>query len=152
MRDRIATERRSLADSKAALERARASLPGTGLRARRCGGKGPSFASANEPSFAKDKLDFAGRRLDTAEDSLAAPSGTVDREMRDPAARRAARAQAIRWAFLHEPREYVSLRTYLPFQHLRGQGGPVRLAFRLSRAISRGPSPSAKAACGRAAK
>ena len=115
MRDRIASERRSLGDSKAALERARAALPqGVG---------GPETAVAAGPSFASDKLDFAGRRLDTADSSLAAAFRTVDREIRDPAARRAARAQAIRWAFLHEPREYVSLRTYLPFSISAGKEG-----------------------------
>lgn len=97
LRDRIEAQRRALADAKAALDRALAS------RAKPKGG------------FADDKLDYASRRLATADSSLAAAYISVDREIRDPAARRAARAAAWRWALLHEPREYASLRAYLPF-------------------------------------
>jgi hypothetical protein len=106
LRDRISTQRSGLSDSGAALDRAQAALP------RGNGG------------FAGDKLDFARRRLDTADASLAAAYKTVDREIRDPAVRRAARAQALRWALYHEPREYVSLRGYLPFK-LGGSEGAL---------------------------
>lgn len=97
LRDRVAIQRRGLSDSKTELERAQAALPKEG------GG------------YVGDKLDFAGHRLGTADASLAAAFSAIDREIRDPAARRAARAQAIRWTFLHLPREYLSLRAYLPF-------------------------------------
>ncbi len=98
LRDRLSIQRRTLSDSRAALERAQAALP-----------KGKS-------GFVNDKLDFARRRLATADESLQKAFSAVDREIRDPSARRAARAQTIRWALLHEPRENLSLRTYLPFK------------------------------------
>jgi hypothetical protein len=110
LRDRIATQRRAVSDSLAALDRAQASLHTDGL-------------AHAEAGFAIDKLDFAKRRLATADASLAAAYRRVDREIRDPAARRAARAKAIRWTFLHEPREYLSLRAYLPFMLTTGEDG-----------------------------
>jgi len=103
LRDRLALERRSLSDSKAALERARAALP------------------PGEGSFASDNIDFASHRLASADASLAIAHKRVDREIRDPAARRAARARAFRWAFFHEPREYLSLRAYLPLDFFPGE-------------------------------
>jgi hypothetical protein len=105
LRDRISTQRSVVADSRAALDRALASLP------------------TGSVDFAADKLDFAKRRLATADASLAAANRRVDREIRDPAARRAARASAVRWAFMHEPREYLSVRAYLPFELATGEGG-----------------------------
>jgi hypothetical protein len=105
LRDRIGIKRRSLSDSQAALLRAQASLP-KGAR-----------------GFAADQLDFAARRLATADDSLDRAFRSLDREIRDPSARRAARARALRWALLHEPREYLSLRAYLPFSISPGEGG-----------------------------
>jgi hypothetical protein len=116
LRDRISARRRSLADSRAALERAQASL----AQGPTFAAKGPTFA-AKGPSFASDQLAFAARRLDTAELSLASAYRRVDREIRDPAVRRAARAQAIRWAFLHEPREYLYVRAYLPYKFEIGE-------------------------------
>jgi hypothetical protein len=113
MRDRLALQRRSLSDTKAALQRARDSLVKD---------KGPS-STAKGSSYTMDKIDFASRRLATADASLASAFRLVDREIRDPAARRAARAQAIRWAFLHQPREYLSMRAYLPFKIAAGEGG-----------------------------
>lgn len=109
LRDRISMQRRTLADSKAALERAMSEQP------KDKGAKGSTFAN--------DKLDFARRRLDTADASLTAAYRTVDREIRDPAERRAERAQALRWALLHEPREYLSVRAYLPFMFSAGGQG-----------------------------
>lgn len=105
LRDRISAQRRGLSDSKSAIERAQASLP------------------AGKSGFAGDKLDFARRRLNTADASLASAYGEIDREIRDPAARRAERAQTVRWIFQHEPREYVSLRGYLPFKLGGDEGG-----------------------------
>ena len=105
LRDRLGAQRRATADSLAALERAKASLPE--------GGGG----------FASDKLEFAKRRLEGSDASLAAAYVRVDREIRDPAARRAARAQAIRWAIYHLPREYLSLRAYLPLKLAAREGG-----------------------------
>jgi hypothetical protein len=105
LRDRISMQRRSLSDSTAALERAQATLP------------------EGKIDFANDKLDFARRRLSTADASLASAFRTVDREIRDPAVRRAARSQALRWAFLHEPREYLAIKAYLPFTLAAGQKG-----------------------------
>ena len=97
IRDRLAIQRRSLSDSRAALSRAQAALPK---------GKG---------GLVNDKLEFAVRRLATADESLRKAFVAVDREIRDPSASRAARTQAIRWAFLHQPREYLAVRAYLPF-------------------------------------
>jgi hypothetical protein len=104
LRDRIDMQRRAVSDSLAALDRAKASIP-------------------EGSTFANDKVEFARRRLATAADSLSGAYGRVDREIRDPAARRAARAQAIRWALLHLPREYASLRVYLPFNLAAREGG-----------------------------
>ncbi len=112
LRDRISLQRRKLSDSAAALQRAIASLP-----------KDTAGYAAKGPTFASDKLDFAKRRLATADASLASAYRSVDREIRDPAARRAARARALRWTFLHVPREYLSLRAYLPFKLAAGEGG-----------------------------
>jgi hypothetical protein len=111
IRDRISTQRRSLDDSTAALQRAQASLPKEG------------------EGVASNKLDFARRRLATADESLANAFRSVDREIRDPSAARAARAQAFRWALLHEPREYVSARAYLPFNFVAGRGGASSSPF-----------------------
>jgi hypothetical protein len=107
IRDRIAGERRYVADSAAALKRAQASLPKEG------------------EGVASIQLDFARRRLATSDGSLAAAYRSVDQEIRDPASARAARAEAIRWALLHHPREYVSARAYLPFAIETGEGGLV---------------------------
>lgn len=116
LRDRIAGQRRAVADSQAALDRAQASLHTDGL-------------AHGEAGFAADKLDFARRRLAASEASLAAAYTRVDREIRDPAVRRAARAEAIRWAFFHQPREYASLRAYLPFELAAGEGGVAASPF-----------------------
>jgi hypothetical protein len=133
LRDRIAMQRRTLADSKAALERAMSEQPkDEGAKGQTfasakgstfASAKGSTFASAKGSTFAKDKLDFARRRLDTADASLTAAYRRVDREIRDPAERRAERAQALRWALLHEPREYLSVRAYLPFMFSAGGQG-----------------------------
>ncbi|HET7839349.1 MAG TPA: hypothetical protein VFL04_06285, partial [Rectinemataceae bacterium] len=95
VRDALAIGRRSLADAKAALLRADPSLP-------------------KDKGYLRDKLEYARRRLDTQDASLLAAWRTVDQEIRDPAVRRAARAQAWRWAFLHVPKEYLGLRVYTP--------------------------------------
>jgi hypothetical protein len=105
LRDRIEAERRSVADALARAERARASLP------------------QGEGGFARDKLDFASRCLSSADASLVTAFKSVDREIRDPAAARASRAAALRWILLHEPREYASLRAYLPFALCTGEKG-----------------------------
>ena len=136
LRDRISMQRRTLADSKAALERAKSEQPkdkgstlANGSTFANANGStfananGSTFANANGSTFANDKLDFARRRLDTADASLTAAYHTVDREIRDPAERRAERAQALRWTLLHEPREYLSVRAYLPFMFSAGGQG-----------------------------
>lgn len=127
LRDRIEAQRRALADAKAALDRALASRD----KAR--------------AGFADDKLDYASRRLATADSSLAAAYRSVDREIRDPSARRAARAAAWRWALLHEPREYASLRAYLPFaigmEEKSLEASPFEARLGLEGAFAFGSSP-----------
>ncbi len=121
LRDRLDLQRRSLSDAKLALDRAKAAVL--------------------DPSFAADKLEFAKRRLATADASLAAAYRNVDREIRDPAVRRAARARTLRWALLHEPREYLSLRSYLPFGVAAGEGSsaePLQLIAGLEGAFGFG--------------
>jgi hypothetical protein len=105
LRDRLESERHAVQDAQAGVERSLAAIP------------------AGEKSFSRDKLDYASRRLATAEASLSSAYKSVDREIRDPAAQRAARAAALRWAFLHEPAEYASLRAYMPFALGRGERG-----------------------------
>jgi Membrane protein involved in colicin uptake len=97
LREGIDSQRRSVADAAASLDRAKAALP-------------------KEGGFVGDKLDFAKRRVASVAASLDSAYKSVDREIRDPADRRAARAKTLRWIFLHEPREYVSARAYLPFE------------------------------------
>jgi hypothetical protein len=108
LRDRLLLERRALADAGSALDRARPSLP------------------ADRP-YLRDKFDFARRRLSTLDASIAAAQAGVDRELRDPAVRRAARASRLRWIFLHEPREYLALRL-LPPPGLELEEGEASLA------------------------
>ena len=96
LRDKLALERRAIADAKADLSRAKDALP-------------------KDNSYRSDELEYAKRRLSTMDASLASAHRSVDREIRDPAVRRAARARAFRWAFLHSPSEYLSVRAYLPF-------------------------------------
>jgi hypothetical protein len=96
LRDRLAFERRSLADAVAALERAKA-------------------ARSEESGYRADELEYARQRLASADEALERAYRAIDREIRDPAARRAARARAFRWAFLHGPTERLSFRGYLPF-------------------------------------
>ncbi len=111
VRDSLAIGRRALSDAKAALLRAGPSLP-------------------PDRGYLRDKLDFAIRRLATQDAALLAAWKSVDLEIRDPAVRRAARAQAWRWAFLHLPREYLGLRVYLPLG-LSTKGGASQLPFDL---------------------
>jgi hypothetical protein len=124
LRDRISVQRRGLSDSLAALKRAQAAQP-----------KGKT-------GYAMDKLDFASRRLATADVSLGKAYRAVDLEIRDPSARRAERARALRWAFLHEPREYLSVRAFLPFKLAAGEGGlgsnPFEACVSLEGAFSMG--------------
>jgi hypothetical protein len=96
LRDRLALERRSLSDAVADLKRAEAVLP-------------------SEPGYRDSELEFARRRLATTDEALERAYRSIDREIRDPAARRAARARAYRWVFLHVPTELLSFRAYLPF-------------------------------------
>lgn len=111
LRDKLASERRSLADARESLLRAQKALPpGAG-------------------GFVLDKLAFAKDRLSSVDASLADAFASVDRELRDPAAARAARAAALRWAFLHEPREYLSIRAYLPSALGSGERGLVSSPF-----------------------
>jgi len=111
LRDRLDAERRTLGDARKSLLRSRQAIPPeAGL-------------------FVRDKLEFADRRLSSAESSVDAAFKSVDREIRDPAAARAARAAALRWVFLHEPREYLSLRAYLPFALGTGEQGFVSSPF-----------------------
>ena len=95
LRDRLSVERRAISDAEADLGRAKAALP-------------------KDKGYRSDELEFARRRLSTVDSALASAYRSVDREIRDPAARRAARARAIRWAFLHAPTERLALRAYLP--------------------------------------
>jgi hypothetical protein len=95
LRDKLVVERRSIADSQADVGRAKAALP-----------KGNDYL--------RDEIEFAVRRLGTVDSALSKAYRSVDREIRDPAPRRAARARAIRWAFLHSPSERLSARIYLP--------------------------------------
>jgi hypothetical protein len=111
LRDKLGVERRSLADARESLQRARKELP------------------SGEGLFVRDKLEFADRRLSSAEAAVDAAFKSVDREIRDPAAARAARAAALRWIFLHEPREYLSLRAYMPFALGTGEQGFVSSPF-----------------------
>jgi len=95
LRDKLALERRAIADAEADLGRAKAALP-------------------KDAGYRTDELDYARRRLDTVDASLASAYHSVDREIRDPLARRTARARALRWVFLHQPTERLSVRAYLP--------------------------------------
>jgi hypothetical protein len=105
--DRLPKASRSIADSATALERAiKAMVPGK--------------------SYLRDKADYTRRRLATEDASLASAWKVVDQEIRDPAVRRARRAQAFRWVFLHVPREYLSLRVYPPFGFLPERGFEAR--------------------------
>jgi len=108
LRDRLLLERRALADAGAALDRALPAVPA-------------------DKAYLRDKFDFAGRRLATLDASLLAAFRGVDRELRDPAARRAARARLWRWVFLHEPREHLALRL-LPPPGLELEEGEASLA------------------------
>ncbi len=103
LRDRLDLELRSLRDTRAALVRGRASL-------------------AERSGYLADKFAFALRRLDSAETSLAAARRAVDRELRDPAVRRAARARLVRGIFLHEPTESLALRAAGPLGLALDQG------------------------------
>jgi hypothetical protein len=112
VRDKLAIGRRSLGDSRDALLRAAPSLP-------------------KERGYLRDKLEYARRRLDTQDASLLAAWKTVDQEIRDPAVRRAARAQAWRWTFLHVPKEYLGIRVY-PALGLSSDAEPRRSPFDMS--------------------
>jgi len=96
VRDSFAIGKRAMSDARSALDRAQAGLP-------------------KEKTYIRDKVDFARRRVATVEASLGKAFAIVDREIRDPTARRAERAQAYRWIFLHEPLEYLQLRVWPPF-------------------------------------
>jgi len=109
LRDRLDGAIRGLADAAAALKRAVAAL-------------------SEGSGYVRDRAEFARRRLATEDASLAAARRSVDREMRDPAARRAARAQALRWAFFHAPREYLALRAWLPVMVDGREGGEAGAA------------------------
>ena len=108
LRDRLLLERRALADAGAALDRALPAVPA-------------------DKAYLRDKFDFAGRRLETLDASLLAAFRGVDRELRDPAARRPASARPWRGVFLHEPREYLALRL-LPPPGLELEEGEASLA------------------------
>jgi len=97
LRDKLLLERRAISDSRADLKRAEEAL-------------------GKDSGYRADELSFAQRRLATVDASLAASHRSVDREIRNPAARRAARARAARWIFLHAPTERLSFRAYLPFE------------------------------------
>jgi hypothetical protein len=106
LRDKLALERRAISDAEADLKRAEEAL-------------------AKDEGYRADELKFAKRRLDTVDASLASGHRSVDREIRNPAAKRAARARAARWIFLHEPTERLSFRVYLPFAVMPQGDDPV---------------------------
>lgn len=61
------------------------------------------------------RMDVLRRRIDSQSSYLKSVKADVDREIRDPAMARAKRAQALRWALLHEPTGALSLRLFTPF-------------------------------------
>lgn len=92
----IGLRRKTLGDARAALNRLEPMVP-------------------KDRQLARARIGVVRSRIDRAERYLAEIGAAASRELRTPAVVRARRAQALRWAFLHEPSGALALRLYTPF-------------------------------------
>lgn len=92
----IALRRKTLGDARATLNRLEPLVP-------------------QDRQLARARIGVIRQRIDRADRYLAEIGSSANRELRTPAVVRARRAQALRWAFFHEPSGALAFRVYTPF-------------------------------------